>query len=184
MPFQKGNKLCGMRGKKHSPETRLKMSISGKNKPPLSQEAREKISLKNKGKEKSPEWRAKISETKRKRAKYGKSAPNWKGGTTRLTQIIRSCFNYRQWRSDIFQRDNYCCTNCGKKSNGDIEAHHIKPLAKIISERFIKSLEEAINCEELWNINNGLTLCVECHKKTDTYCNTKNGKTKDSTYKL
>jgi len=30
-------------------------------------------------------------------------------------------------------------------------------------------LEQAVNCEELWNINNGITLCKECHKKTDSY---------------
>lgn len=29
----------------------------------------------------------------------------------------------------------------------------------------IKSYEQALNCEELWNINNGRTLCKKCHKK-------------------
>lgn len=27
------------------------------------------------------------------------------------------------------------------------------------------TLEEAYNCDVLWNINNGITLCVYCHKK-------------------
>ena len=33
----------------------------------------------------------------------------------------------------------------------------------------ILNLEQALNCEEFWNINNGRVLCKECHKKTDTY---------------
>jgi len=33
----------------------------------------------------------------------------------------------------------------------------------------INSLEEALNCEELWNVNNGRTLCRKCHNKTKTY---------------
>jgi len=33
----------------------------------------------------------------------------------------------------------------------------------------ILSKEEALSCDELWNINNGRTLCIGCHKKTDTY---------------
>ena len=28
----------------------------------------------------------------------------------------------------------------------------------------IKTSLEAINCDELWNINNGITLCTYCHK--------------------
>lgn len=28
-----------------------------------------------------------------------------------------------------------------------------------------KTLEDAENCEELWNINNGRTLCKSCHIK-------------------
>ncbi len=174
--FIKGCKsLYGMKGKKHSDATKLKMSLSRAGRK-ITKEQRLKMSLASKGKKKSKESVEKMKATKRANPRFGKYASNWKGGKTRLTQIIRSSFNYRQWCSDIFQRDNYHCTNCGKKSNGDIEVHHINPLAKIILERNIKNIEEAINCEELWNINNGLTLCVKCHKKTDTYCNQKNGK--------
>jgi len=39
----------------------------------------------------------------------------------------------------------------------------------ILKENNIKTFEEALLCEELWNINNGRTLCIKCHKKTDTY---------------
>ena len=38
-----------------------------------------------------------------------------------------------------------------------------------MEENNIKTLEEAENCEELWNINNGRTLCYPCHYKTDNY---------------
>lgn len=39
-------------------------------------------------------------------------------------------------------------------------------LSPIKEENNIKTLEESIYCDELWNINNGITLCIECHKKT------------------
>jgi 5-methylcytosine-specific restriction endonuclease McrA len=177
MPFQKGNRLGGMSGKKHTEETKIKMRQSQKKRLPLSEETRKKISDSLKGRIVSRKSILKMMETKKKNPRFGKRAANWRGGKTRLTQLIRSSFKYRQWRSDIFQRDNYCCMDCGKKSSGDIEVHHIKSLARIIVERNIRNLVEAIRCEELWNINNGLTLCVKCHKKTDTYCNQKNAHT-------
>ena len=57
---------------------------------------------------------------------------------------------------------------CGTK-NIYIISHHIKKFSDIIYEYKIKTLEQALNCEELWNINNGKTLCEECHKLTDSY---------------
>ena len=164
------------KGFKHSNTTKEKMRRSAKNRPPVSLETRNKRSKTLSGVKKSPESIKKMIDTKRKNPRYGERASNWKGGKTRLTQLIRSSFQYRQWRSDIFQRDNYSCMDCGKKSSGDIEVHHLNPLAKIIQENNITNIEEAIKCEELWNINNGLTLCIKCHKKTDTYCNQRNGK--------
>lgn len=100
--------------------------------------------------------------------KSGKSSHLWKGGITPLTKTIRHCFKYRQWHSDIFERDDYTCQKCGKRGVR-LHVDHIKAFARIFEENHIKSLEDAINCEEFWNINNGRTLCKECHKKTDTY---------------
>ena len=88
---------------------------------------------------------------------------NWKGGITPLTKQIRHTFEYRQWISDVFTRDDYVCQDCYIKG-GRLEAHHIRLFSKILEENNIKTLQEALNCSELWSINNGKTLCKECHR--------------------
>jgi hypothetical protein len=93
---------------------------------------------------------------------------HWKGGITPLMRQIRSCLEYKQWRSNIFFRDNWTCQTCGSRGCS-LEVHHIKAFSLIIKENNIKTLEDALNCEELWDINNGVTLCEECHKLTDNY---------------
>jgi len=90
---------------------------------------------------------------------------NWKGGITPLIEQLRHSFKYRQWRSDIFTRDNFTCQDCGDNKGGNLEAHHKKSFSSILQKYEITTLEEALNCEELWNINNGITLCEDCHKK-------------------
>ena len=65
-------------------------------------------------------------------------------------------------------RDNFACVKCDIVG-GQLQVDHIKPFAVILHENDIKTFEQAINCKELWDINNGRTLCVDCHKKTDTY---------------
>lgn len=87
----------------------------------------------------------------------------WKGGITPLNKVIRHCFKYRQWISDIFTRDDYTCQKCGQRGCY-LEAHHIKEFHIIMEENKIKSIEQALDCEELWNINNGKTLCKKCHR--------------------
>ncbi len=98
----------------------------------------------------------------------GKNHQSWKGGITGLYEQIRHCLKYRQWVSDCLSRDNHTCQVCGK-NHCYVEVHHIKSFAGIIKEYKIKSLDEAIDCQELWNINNGQTICLDCHKKTDSY---------------
>ena len=69
------------------------------------------------------------------------------------------------WIIAIFERDNYTCQEC-KKRGVELHAHHcIKEFAKIIRDNKITSIEEALACEELWDLKNGITLCVDCHDK-------------------
>lgn len=161
----------------HHPDVVKKSALSKKGKPwsggkttwgkgsKHTQESKDKISLANKNRKISPETRNKL-----RIVNSGSKSRLWKGGTTILNQQIRTCFKYRQWRSDVFERDNYTCMNCGKRG-GYKEAHHLKALFKIIEEYNIKNIDDALECEELWNINNGRTLCKSCHKQTDTYGN-------------
>jgi len=96
---------------------------------------------------------------------------NWKGGITPLMASIRTMDKYLDWRIKIFTRDNYTCRECNDSIGGNLEAHHIKKLAKIIREKAILTIEDAQVCKELWDINNGKTLCQECHKNTDNFGN-------------
>lgn len=112
------------------------------------------------GKKLSIETRIKMSEKAKLRIK--EKSPSWKGGITPLVNQIRHCFKYRQWRSDVFTRDDFTCQKCGKRG-GDLEAHHLKEFNLILKANNIKTLEEALVREELWNINNGRTLCLKCH---------------------
>ena len=95
----------------------------------------------------------------------------WKGGKTKLSLQIRNSVEYSFWRKQIFERDKYTCQICGRKNKkGDkviIEADHIYPFSKILDDFDITSIEEAISCEKIWDIENGRTLCRECHKKTE-----------------
>ena len=79
----------------------------------------------------------------------------WKGGVTQPNEAIRKSTPYKQWRKAVFQRDNYTCVFGGKEHGSKLNADHIKPFAKYPELRL--------------DINNGRTLCVDCHRKTPTY---------------
>lgn len=76
---------------------------------------------------------------------------NWKGGVTSDNKKLRSSIEYRLWRLKILERDKFTCQEC-EKSKCDLEVHHIKIIKKFP--------------ELLFNINNGITLCNNCHNKT------------------
>ena len=84
------------------------------------------------------------------------------GEHTLIHKQLRCVIEYRTWRSDIFTRDNFTCQSCGKRG-GNMNAHHIKFFSTILNEYKIKSLKEGLACDELWNLNNGVTLCEICH---------------------
>ena len=96
---------------------------------------------------------------------YGKKPWNWNGEITKFAEQIRNHFKYRAWRKSVLKRDYWTCQECKIKEGNRIEAHHEKEFAVILEENNIKTIENAENCEELWDIKNGKTLCKECHKK-------------------
>lgn len=100
---------------------------------------------------KSEEFKQKISE-----AFSGKNHPNWKGGITKGRKE-RNQKKYRNWRKEIFERDKYTCQTCkarnfkGRRKTVYLEVHHKIPWV--------------INKKLRFEINNGLTLCKNCHYK-------------------
>lgn len=63
--------------------------------------------------------------------------------------LIRYTPEYRKWRDNILKSNNYKCAKC--LSTEDVEAHHIKPLAKFP--------------ELATDKDNGIALCALCHRK-------------------
>jgi hypothetical protein len=85
----------------------------------------------------------------------GNLNPSWKGGITPIYAKIRNSTEYALWRTAVFIRDNYTCQSCGDTTSGNLNADHIKPFSTYPELRFA--------------IDNGRTLCIECHRQTDTY---------------
>lgn len=109
------------------------------------------------GKKHSEETKKKIGESNKGKIKgrfVGDKNPNWKGGVSSKSKIIRESSKHKDWRKAVFERDNYTCLWC-KKRGGKLNADHIRPFAKFPKLRF--------------DVNNGRTLCVDCHRKTPTY---------------
>jgi len=86
--------------------------------------------------------------------KRGVMKTPWNKGLGHSTRSERqkeiSSADYKKWRRDIFSRDKYSCVKCGK-SKCRIEADHIKMWTLYPELRY--------------DINNGQTLCRDCHKE-------------------
>jgi len=161
MPFQKGHKIYGGQNTRFQKGHKIRVGLKHK------EETIKKISSAKmgskgywKGKEIPKEAKKKMSLARI--GKYvGENNPSWKGGITPLNAKIRTSFEYKLWRKSVFERDNYTCIWCGIRSQKGISAvlhaDHIKPFALFPELRFA--------------IDNGRTLCVNCHKTTDTYGN-------------
>lgn len=190
---EKGKKISNaLMGHKVSVETRKKISQS-KSGTKLSDEHKEKLSKIFKGRKLPPfteEHKLHISESRKGKSPWNKGKkgvqigpwkgkrnpnmvgsknPSWKGGTTALGLKIRSLPEFKIWRKSIFERDGYTCQKCKYSKGNIIEANHIVPLAWLLFYHKIKTSDDAIKCLELWDIDNGQTLCSKCHKKTSTW---------------
>lgn len=142
-------------GKKFTEEHKRKIGESrkGKKRKPFSKEWRENMSKSHKGKP-HPNLHSGWNVGKPAPWATGANHWNWKGGVTPIHEKIRKSTEYKLWQKSVFVRDNYTCRFCGGHG-GNLHADHIKPFSLFPELRFA--------------IDNGRTLCVECHKKTDTF---------------
>lgn len=110
-----------------------------------------------------PTWRIRKSETAKRLGirppvYFGSDHPTWKGGHSRNKYGGNIC---ARWRKSVFERDDYRCVQCrarcGEGKKVILQADHIKPWSLYPDLRF--------------DINNGRTLCVSCHRRTPTYGN-------------
>lgn len=83
--------------------------------------------------------------------------PSFLGEKIKENKRIRSSFALKKWARKVKERDKYTCVMCkGKpKNTKHVHADHIKPFCLFPKLRF--------------DINNGRTLCIDCHKKTETW---------------
>lgn len=106
-----------------------------------------------------------VSEETRKKLKqshYGIKYPGrsgdkshfWKGGVTEPNMKIRKSSDYNTWRRNVLERDKFTCVLCLKRG-GTLNADHILPFSTHPNLRL--------------DLDNGRTLCIECHLKTETF---------------
>lgn len=94
-------------------------------------------------------------------------------GRTPLRFLIKNSSKYDNWRLFIMDRDNYTCQECGK-TNCKLHVHHRVGFSELF-DSFMKNnsdeknkdklLENAMKYKPFWNVNNGKTLCIVCHKE-------------------
>ncbi len=111
--------------------------MRGDNNPSKRKEVREKIRLSKLGK-KNPMF-----------GKFGKKHHNYKTGASmeRGKRWGRSI--YQNWRRKVFERDSYTCQMCEDKRGNNLNAHHLDSWAEFPERRY--------------DVDNGQTLCEECH---------------------
>ena len=81
------------------------------------------------------------------KAMIGEKSPHWVDGKSLERDRARDTERIRKWRKEVFMLDFYTCQICGAKTY--LHAHHLVEWAKDESKRF--------------DVNNGQTLCIDCH---------------------
>lgn len=115
-------------------------------------------------------------------SRLGARSHFWKGEecVTPFYQRIRGSSEYKQWRDDIFRRDNWTCQKCGARSQKGktvyLEAHHNdNSFAELLAD-FLREYDQfspfedqdtlirlARKWQAFWTAE-GITYCGACHK--------------------
>ena len=82
----------------------------------------------------------------------GCNNPAWKGGVSSWKAVLMKSQLYKNWRKAIFTRDHHTCQMCNDNTGGNLQAHHIHPI------------RDHKNDLSMFDINNGITLCKQCHE--------------------
>ncbi|WP_197033387.1 HNH endonuclease [Bradyrhizobium sp. URHD0069] len=89
-------------------------------------------------------------ETK-KRDRDGAKNPNWRPDLTAEERALRrDSAKQTKWRIQVYERDGYKCQRCGDAQGGNLNAHHVEAHCQ--------------NTKDRNDPDNGITLCVECHR--------------------
>lgn len=93
------------------------------------------------------------SECRRERFK-GENNPRYNPNITdeqrQANESERHTLEYKQWVKSVLKKDGYTCQCCGSSKSGTLIAHHLNGFDNFIEERI--------------DVNNGITLCEDCHK--------------------
>ena len=169
VPWNKGVNVQLNTGRTHFQEGHIPFQKGRK----LNQTQLDALLKANIGKHQSNETRLKHGKSLLGKRR-GSKCNFWKGGINPLRMAIRDLSDSTRWRKLVFERDNYTCQLCNERGSY-LEAHHLKSFADIFSE-FLERysslspvndkpllLDLAIRHDPFWNIDNGMTLCKNCH---------------------
>lgn len=147
--FKKG---CGGFTGRHTEATKLKISLKKKgclgtwNGRKHTKEAKLKMRSAKLGKKQSPE-----AIEKRVSKFRGKNHYMWSGGFKLRGHHTLFDPTYKNWRMEVFKRDNFKCRIANNDCDAKLEAHHILNWKDYEELRF--------------EINNGITLCHAHHPR-------------------
>jgi len=106
----------------------------------------------------------------------GKNHYRWTGEAPihmRFRDAVRNLYQHKVWRNGVLKRDGFRCRVCQCAVKG-LHVHHVVSFRKIIAmegwnfdnwDTLVKDSSSSL----LWDTNNGLSLCRDCH---DDLCST------------
>lgn len=87
----------------------------------------------------------------------GEKNPNYNPNLTDKDRIKRRYVSgYKEWRTSVYERDNFICQKCNISKSGKLNAHHIESYNN--------------NPELRIEVFNGITLCEDCHNDFHHQC--------------